>query len=65
MKNILLSQFSVYILDKRLTAIAMGRKPTGRTTKLIRVPIEFEQEVKAFIASLKERDKNEKTTIKK
>ncbi len=27
----------------------MGRKPTGRTTKLIRVPIKFEQEVKAFI----------------
>lgn len=38
----------------------MGRKPTGRTTKLIRVPIKFEQEVKAFIASLKERDQTRK-----
>ncbi len=58
------SQFLVF-LNKRLTAIVMGRKPTGRTTKLIRVPIKFEQEVKAFITSLKERDKKEKTTIKK
>ncbi len=41
----------------------MGRKPTGRTTKLIRVPIKFEQEVKAFIAFLKERDKDNKKAI--
>ncbi len=39
----------------------MGRKATGRTTKLIRVPIKFEEEVKAFINSLKERDKNQTT----
>ena len=42
----------------------MGRKPTGRTTKLIRVPIKFEQEVKDFIASLKEQEQNKKTTSK-
>ncbi|MEM9509336.1 MAG: hypothetical protein AAGA16_16890 [Cyanobacteria bacterium P01_E01_bin.35] len=42
----------------------MGRKPTGRTTKLIRVPIKFEQEVKDFITLLKEQDQNKKTTSK-
>jgi len=36
--------------------IVMGRRPTGRTTKLVRVLIKFEQEVKAFISSLKENE---------
>ncbi|MGF1535358.1 MAG: hypothetical protein ACFB4J_02570 [Elainellaceae cyanobacterium] len=31
----------------------MGRKPTGRTTKLVRVPIRFEAQVKALILRLK------------
>ena len=43
----------------------MGRKPTGRTTKLVRVPIRFEREVKALIASLRERDEKAKTASKK
>ncbi|MEM9006539.1 MAG: hypothetical protein AAGE59_23810 [Cyanobacteria bacterium P01_F01_bin.86] len=32
----------------------MSRPATGRTTKLVRVPIRFEDQVKAFIRKLKE-----------
>jgi hypothetical protein len=32
----------------------MGRKPTGRTTKLIRVPVELEPQVKDYLERLKQ-----------
>ncbi|NJM74216.1 MAG: hypothetical protein HC862_31395 [Scytonema sp. RU_4_4] len=35
----------------------MGRKATGRSTKLIRVPIRFEKQIKELIEWLKEQDK--------
>ncbi len=37
----------------------MGRKPTGRTTKLIRIPVRFENQVKKFIEYLKIQEQKE------
>ncbi|MGD1950755.1 MAG: hypothetical protein ACFB14_14075 [Leptolyngbyaceae cyanobacterium] len=34
----------------------MSRPATGRTTKLVRVPIRFETQVKAYIRQLKEEE---------
>ncbi|MEO0737991.1 MAG: hypothetical protein AAFZ35_14450 [Cyanobacteria bacterium J06649_12] len=34
----------------------MSRPATGRTTKLVRVPIRFEAQVKALIRQLKEKE---------
>ncbi len=37
----------------------MGRKATGRTTKLIRIPVRFENQVKKLIESLIIQEKKE------
>lgn len=37
----------------------MGRKPTGRTTKLIRIPVRFENQVKKLIEYLKIQEQKE------
>lgn len=37
----------------------MGRKSTGRTTKLIRIPVRFENQVKKLIEYLKIQEKKE------
>ena len=49
-------ELSCILLIARLTVIPMSRPATGRTTKLVRVPIRFEAQVKAYIRKLKEKE---------
>jgi hypothetical protein len=37
----------------------MPRKATGRTTKLLRIPLQYENQVKDLIAQLQRRDSTE------
>ncbi len=50
--------------QKRLTVYLdiMSKKATGRTTKLMRIPIRFESEVKNFIEKLKSLEKQKENT---
>lgn len=40
----------------------MGRKATGRTTKLIRVPVRFENQVKKLIEYLRIQEKENRSS---
>ncbi|HEY9633738.1 MAG TPA: hypothetical protein V6D14_10050 [Coleofasciculaceae cyanobacterium] len=41
----------------------MGRKPTGQTTTVVRVPIRFKQKVQQYVQSLKQSELTEQVEV--